>query len=223
MIITIDGPSGTGKSTVARRLADFLGMTYFDTGALYRAIAWKLLEEKVSYKNKEELVSLLKRFSFRIRVFNEEKHYFVGEIDVTKAIRSPEVTSIVSEVSAVKEVRDALKPLQTDFSKETDVVFEGRDLGTIVFPYADMKFYLTARPEVRAKRRFTELQKKFPDQKFSFETTLKEIQERDDYDSSREVAPLRQAEDAVLVDTSDLTIEEVVQKMAEITQNRVKK
>ena len=223
MIITIDGPSGTGKSTVARRLADFLGMTYFDTGALYRAIAWKLLEEKVSYKNKEELVSLLKRFSFRIRVVNEEKHYFVGEIDVTKAIRSPEVTSIVSEVSAVKEVRDALKPLQTDFSKETDVVFEGRDLGTIVFPYADMKFYLTARPEVRAKRRFTELQKKFPDQKFSFETTLKEIQERDDYDSSREVAPLRQAEDAVLVDTSDLTIEEVVQKMAEITQNRVKK
>ena len=223
MIITIDGPSGTGKSTVARRLADFLGMTYFDTGALYRAIAWKLLEEKVSYKNKEELVSLLKRFSFRIRVVNEEKHYFVGEIDVTKAIRSPEVTSIVSEVSAVKEVRDALKPLQTDFSQETDVVFEGRDLGTIVFPYADMKFYLTARPEVRAKRRFTELQKKFPDQKFSFETTLKEIQERDDYDSSREVAPLRQAEDAVLVDTSDLTIEEVVQKMAEITQNRVKK
>ncbi len=218
MIITIDGPSGTGKSTVARGLADSLGITYFDTGALYRAISWKILKEGVSYHEKEGLLALLKAFSYRIQAIGGEKHYFVGNTDVTMAIRSSEVTAIVSEVSALKEVREALKPLQVNFSKEIDVVFEGRDLGTVVFPHADVKFYLIARPEVRAQRRYKELQKKFPDQVFSQEKTLQEIESRDKSDSSRKIAPLKQADDAILVDTSDLTIEEVVQKLKGIVQ-----
>jgi cytidylate kinase len=218
MIITIDGPSGTGKSTVARGLADALGITYFDTGALYRAISWKILKEGISYHEKDELLALLKAFSYRIQTVDGEKHYFVGNTDVTKAIRSPEVTAIVSEVSALKEVREALKPLQINFSKEIDVVFEGRDLGTVVFPYADVKFYLIARPEVRAERRYKELQKKFPDQTFTQEKTLQEIESRDKSDSSRKIAPLKQADDAILVDTSDLTIEEVIQRLKGIVQ-----
>jgi cytidylate kinase len=218
MIITIDGPSGTGKSTVARGLADALGITYFDTGALYRAISWKILREGISYHEKDELLALLKVFSYRIQIVDGEKHYFVGNSDVTKAIRGPEVTAIVSEVSALKEVREALKPLQVNFSKEIDVVFEGRDLGTVVFPHADVKFFLVARPEVRAERRYKELQKKFPDQSFSQEKTLQEIESRDNSDSNRKIAPLKQADDAVLVDTSDLTIEEVVQTLKEIVQ-----
>lgn len=218
MIITIDGPSGTGKSTVARGLADALGITYFDTGALYRAISWQILKEGISYHEKEELLELLKAFSYRIQTIDGEKRYFVGNTDVTIAIRGPEVTAIVSEVSALKEVREALKPLQIDFSKEIDVVFEGRDLGTVVFPHADVKFFLVARPEVRAERRYKELQKKFPNQTFSQEKTLQEIESRDNSDSNRKIAPLKQADDVVLVDTSDLTIKEVVQKLKEIVQ-----
>ena len=216
MIITIDGPAGTGKSTTAQKLADAIGFTYFDTGALYRAISWQILETGTSYENDEALSKLLKSFSFRIRLIEGNKRYFVGNEDVTKVIRSKEVTAIVSEVAALKKVRDALKPLQVNFSKEIDVVFEGRDLGTVVFPHAHLKFFLTARPEIRAKRRYRELVQKFPNQTFSYETILKEIQERDSYDSTREHAPLKQAEDAILVDTSDLTIEEVTDKLKQI-------
>ncbi len=216
MIITIDGPAGTGKSTTARMLADEIGFTYFDTGALYRAISWQILDQTISYQDQEALSRLLKTFSFRIRSIGGEKHYFVGNKDVTRAIRTKEVTAIVSEVSALKMVRDALKPLQVNFSKEIDVVFEGRDLGTVVFPQAHLKFFLTARPEVCAKRRHQELVKKFPNQSFSYETILKEIQERDAYDSKREHAPLKQAEDAILIDTSDLTIREVVEELKNI-------
>ncbi|MDJ0651397.1 MAG: (d)CMP kinase [Simkaniaceae bacterium] len=216
MIITIDGPAGTGKSTTAQKFADALGFTYFDTGAVYRAISWQILETGICYENDEALSKLLKNFPFRIRLIEGNQRYFIGNEDVTKAIRSKEVTDIVSEVAALRKVRDALKPLQVNFSKELDVVFEGRDLGTVVFPHADLKFFLTARPEIRAKRRYRELVQKFPNQTFSYETILKKIQERDSYDSTRKHAPLKQAEDAILVDTSDLTIEEVTDKLQQI-------
>ncbi|MDN3509413.1 MAG: (d)CMP kinase [Candidatus Neptunochlamydia sp.] len=216
MIITIDGPAGTGKSTIAQKLADAIGFTYFDTGALYRAISWQILEGGISYQDDEALSKLLKKFSFRIWLIEGNKRYFVGNEDVTKAIRSKEVTTIVSEVAALKKVRDALKPLQVNFSKEIDVVFEGRDLGTVVFPQAHLKFFLTAHPEIRVKRRCRELVEKFPNQTFSYEIILKEIQERDTYDSTREHAPLKQAEDAILVDTSHLTIKEVTDKLKQI-------
>ncbi len=220
MIITIDGPAGTGKSTTAQMLADEIGFTYFDTGALYRAISWQILDLKILYQDEEALSKLLEAFSFRIRSVEGEKHYFVGNTDVTKAIRTKEVTAIVSEVAALKMVRDALKPIQTNVSKEIDVVFEGRDLGTVVFPHAHLKFFLTARAEIRAKRRYRELVQKFPEQTFFYEVILKEILERDASDTDREHAPLKQAEDAVLIDTSDLTIEETSQKLKSVYLER---
>ncbi|MEM8727387.1 MAG: (d)CMP kinase [Chlamydiota bacterium] len=213
MIITIDGPAGTGKSTIAQKFADAIGFAYFDTGALYRAISWQILETGIFYRDDEALSKLLKSFSFRIRSIEGNRRYFVGNEDVTKAIRSKEVTTAVLKVASLKKVRDALKPLQLNFSKENDVVFEGRDLGTVIFPDAYLKFFLTARPEIRAKRRYRELVQTFPDQEFSYEIILKEIQQRDAYDSTREEAPLKQARDAVMLDTSDLTIEEVTTRL----------
>ena len=215
-VITIDGPAGTGKSTVAKGLAKALGFSYFDTGALYRAITWKVLQEGTSIDAPQELSALLSTFSFHIK----EGHYFVGEVDVTKALRTKEVTAHVSEVSALREVREALKPIQTEVAEETDTVFEGRDLGTVVFPNADLKFFLTASVHVRAKRRLNDLQEKFPEQSFSFEKILQEIEQRDQVDSSRTLAPLKQAEDAVLVDTSDLSIQEVIEEMRKIYNQR---
>lgn len=217
-VVTIDGPAGTGKSTVAKGLAEALGFSYFDTGALYRAITWKVLQERISLDDHKKLGALLKAFSFHIK----EGHYYVGTTDVTKAIRSKEVTAHVSAVSALSQVREALKPIQVSVSEETDAVFEGRDLGTVVFPHADLKFFLTARAEVRAQRRLKDLQEKFPEQSFSFEKILQEIQERDTYDSNRTLAPLKQADDAVLVDTSGLSIVEVIDQMKGIYDQRVK-
>lgn len=215
-VITIDGPAGTGKSTVAKGLAKALGFTYFDTGALYRAITWKVLQDRISIEDLDQLETLLKNFSFHIK----DGRYFVGDQDVTDEIRSKEVTAFVSEVSALSRVRVALKPIQTDVATEADSVFEGRDLGTVVFPEADVKFFLTARAEVRADRRYKELVGRFPKQEFSYEKILKEIQKRDQYDSSRKVAPLKQADDAILVDTSDLTIDEVIEEMKKISVQR---
>eukprot|EP01066_Platyproteum_vivax_P005339 Platyproteum_vivax@DN16779_c0_g1_i1.p1 len=160
--ITIDGPAGTGKSTVAKGLAEELGFSYFDTGALYRAITWKVLQENLSLDDHKKLDTLLKTFSFHIK----EGRYFVGDVDVTMALRTKDVTALVSEVPALSKVRAVLKPIQISAAKEMDAVFEGRDLGTVIFPHADLKFFLTARAEVRAERRFKELQKKFPEQTF---------------------------------------------------------
>ena len=223
MIITIDGPAGTGKSTAAKKLAEAIGFTYFDTGALYRAISWSLLEHGVSCTDEEALSAHLKSFTFRIKTVGDEKRYFVGDRDVTKEIRTKEVTAIVSKVAALKLVRDALKPLQVNFGREMDVIFEGRDLGSVVFPHAQLKFYLTASAEVRARRRYRELVCKFPEQSFSYDSILSDIEKRDAFDSEREHAPLVQPEDAVLVDTSDLSIEEVTEKLKEIYLAKCKK
>ena len=211
-IITIDGPAGTGKSTVAKGLAKALGFTYFDTGALYRAITWKVIQEGIELEDQSKLEGLLKSFSFHVK----NGCYFVNDHDVTEVIRNKEVTALVSGVSALSNVREALKPIQKAVAIEADSVFEGRDLGTVVFPKADIKFFLTARAEVRAERRYKELQERFPNQEFFYEKILEDIQERDRYDSSRKVAPLKQAKDAILVDTSDLTIEEVIEEMKAI-------
>jgi len=223
MIVTIDGPSGTGKSTVAKRLADRLGYTYFDTGALYRAIAWKILHDKISVTDVAKIEKMLQTFSFHVETQNNQKVYCVDDHDVTKEIRSQEVTAIVSEISAMKCVRDAMRPIQKIFSQEGPTVFEGRDLGTVIFPHAEVKFFLTAAPEVRAKRRLRDLQHKFPDRAdlFTLEDVLQKIRDRDTYDSSRELAPLKQAEDAILVDTSDLSIDEVVTTLEKYIKEKV--
>ncbi len=211
MIVTIDGPAGTGKTTIARRVAEKLNFRYFDTGAMYRALTWQILNENIDLKNPNGLKTFLAGFRFDIKDQASEKRYFVGDADVTDFIRTPNVTQKVSEVSAHPEIRKSLVALQQEFGKGKNAVFEGRDMGTVVFPKADLKIFLTARPAVRAERRYLEFKdKKMPS---THDEVLKELLERDHFDSTREISPLKQAEDAQLIDTSDMTIEQVIEQI----------
>jgi cytidylate kinase len=211
MIITIDGPAGTGKTTVAKKVADQLGFFYFDTGAMYRALTYSLMKEGIPLKDTIALDVFLKSFHFDIQKKDGNKRYFVDGSDVTEVIRSPEVTKKVSEISAHPAVRETLVSIQRNFGKEGNSVFEGRDMGTIVFPQAELKVFLTARPAVRAERRYLELKPKLLETSTS--DIMQELLERDHIDSTREASPLRQADDAHLIDTSDLAIDEVVTKI----------
>jgi len=216
MIIVIDGPAGTGKSTVAKKVARALGFTFFDTGAMYRSVAWMALEEKVDPADQAGVEALLPRFQFEIKAGpSEERRYFVCGTDVTKAIREPQVSSAASLVATYKEVRNALVEIQRKFGHRCHAVFEGRDMGTVVFPEADLKIFLTAKAVVRAQRRYDELIEKFPDmvETLSFDQILKEIEERDLNDSTRPLSPLKQAPDARLIDTSAMSADEVVEQI----------
>lgn len=217
MIITIDGPIATGKSHIAKHLAMKLGFIYFDTGAMYRCVTYGVIKHKINTKNEEQLKQFLKTFNFDIKMHRGEKNYFVDKEDVTEKIRGDAVTALVSEVSAIKIVRDKLVALQREFSIGVNAVFEGRDMGTVVFPNAEIKVFLTGRPEVRAKRRFDELRQRFPKDtaNLTLDQTLADLNRRDEYDSKREISPLKQAKDAFVVDTSDLTIDEIVDQILE--------
>jgi cytidylate kinase len=218
MIITIDGPVATGKSTIAKKLAEELGYIFFDTGAMYRAFTWLAIQKNLDFNKHEDLEKLINEFAFNIKTKHGERHYYIDQEDITSAIRGEAVTSKVSEVSANPEVREKLVGMQRNFANGVNAVFEGRDMGTVVFPNADMKIFLTARPEVRAKRRFDELKAKFPNetQNLTLEMALENLNKRDYADSNREHSPLKQADDAILVDTSDLSIDGVVIKILEI-------
>ncbi len=223
MIITIDGPSGTGKTTVARKVADKLHFIYFDTGAMYRCFTWFVLENNVDVADSNGIQTLLDRFAFNISEKDGEKNYFVGEQNVTEVIRSRPVTAHVSAVSALKGVRSFLLTIQHRFAKERNVVFEGRDLGTVVFPKAELKIFLTADPQIRAERRLNELIEKQPleAQNLSREQMLADIIQRDDYDSTRKIAPLRCPADAFQIDTSHLSIDEVVDQVVKYHSKNV--
>jgi CMP/dCMP kinase len=215
MIITIDGPVATGKSAVAKKLASAIGFIFFDTGAVYRTITYGLLKKKIDFHRLEELTAFLNAFELEMKVVRGEKTYFFEKEDITKKIRGPEVTQIVSEVAAIKVVRDKVALILKEISHGVNAVFEGRDMGTVIFPEASIKIFLTGRPEIRAKRRFDEIQSKYSDEfkEFNFDTCLEEINKRDLYDTMRENSPLRQADDAHVIDTSDLTIDEVVKEI----------
>ncbi|MBI3236947.1 MAG: (d)CMP kinase [Chlamydiales bacterium] len=221
MIVTIDGPSGTGKTTVARRLAEKIGFVYFDTGAMYRALTWQVLEKNVDISIPEQVDKILAGFDFRIDDKEGQKRYFLGDVDVTEVIRSRVVTSHVSQVAAQKQIRAALLPIQHLFAQNKNVVFEGRDLGTVVFPHAEVKIYLDADPQVRAERRLQEVLEKRSAEHVSYDhqKMLEEIIRRDAYDSSREVAPLRCPPDAHLIDTGSLTIDQVIDAIALIVKS----
>jgi CMP/dCMP kinase len=204
MIITIDGPSGTGKSSVAKELARKLQFSFFDTGALYRSLAWWAFNQGI------EVEEALASFNFRIDSSLEKKRYFIGEVEVTDEIRSKKITERASKIAAIKEVRSSLLPLQRNYAKEHDSVFEGRDLGSVVFPKADVKIFLFADPRIRAKRRHKEFLLKNPSDTTTVEEFQKVMEERDEQDSSRAVAPLKCPEGALSLDTSSLTMDEVV-------------
>lgn len=217
MIIAIDGPIATGKSTIAKRLAKEIGYIYFDTGAMYRCVTYALIKHKIDMDSPVILEEFLKTFEFQIKIRHGDRYYFVEGEDVTLKIRGDEVTSRVSKVSAMPVVREKLVQLQREFAVGVNAVFEGRDIGTVVFPNAQLKVFLTGRSDVRAKRRFEESRAKFPEdtKNLTLEKVLSDINERDEYDTHRQLSPLRQADDAFVVDTSDLTIDEIIQKILE--------
>jgi cytidylate kinase len=220
-IVAIDGPAGAGKSTVARRLADALGYVLVDTGAMYRAVALAAKRAGVAWEEASPVGALAhaivarRGLSFERDAEKGVRVWLDGE-DVSDAIRAPDMGMGASTVSGHKDVRDALFDLQRQAGRGGGVVLEGRDIGTVVFPDAEVKLFLTARPEVRARRRFDELTAKGAP--VTLEETLADIRRRDEQDTTRAVAPLRQAEDATLVDNSDITIDETVDRMVALVR-----
>lgn len=221
MIITIDGPAGTGKSSVAKKVAEALGFAYFDTGGMYRCLCLLILENKVALDDTKEIEKILENFTYRIVQKGSEKYYYINDVEVTTKIRSEKVNAIVSQVSAYPFVRTALLRVQRDFAKNQNAVFEGRDLGTVIFPHADVKIYLDASPKVRAERRLKEIEeKKLYKEEVDFESLLADIIRRDTIDSTRAVAPLKCPVDAHVIDTSYLTINQVVENILQYAKNK---
>jgi cytidylate kinase len=216
MIITIDGTAGTGKSTVAKKLSELLSIIYFDSGAMYRSITWLYLHGKYDIESDEGVDSLIQAFSLEIKHDNGQKKYFVNDKDVTQDIRSDEVTKHVSHIAAIPKIRHELMPFQRNFARKCSVIFEGRDMGSVVFPCADIKIFLTAQPEVCARRRFNELHEKFHDNTQTYEQVLYAIRQRNERDSNRKVSPLICPDDAICVDTSHMDVEAVVAKLIKI-------
>ncbi len=213
--IAIDGPAGAGKSTMARRLAKELGYCYVDTGAIYRTVAYFFDLWGVSPKDSDGVARYIDELTVAIE-YDEEgnQHMIMNGMDVTNEIRTQEISQKASLVSAHGVVRDMLLDMQRDVAKKHNVVMDGRDIGTVVLPRANVKIFLTATPEVRAKRRCEELQAK--GQKAVYETVLKEIMQRDYQDTHRAIAPLKMARDSVKLDTSDLDIDGVIAEMKRI-------
>lgn len=220
MIIVIDGPSGSGKSTLAKKLSSYLGMPYFDTGAMYRSFCWFLLKNQISTDDEDEIKKILKKMDFKIITTGDDLRYLVNGEDVTDAIRTEEVSKNASKFSSYFFVREHLVDIQRSFGKSHHGIFEGRDMGTVVFPNADIKFFLYADPNIRALRRFEQLKEKFPLKHFEKKEVFEELIKRDEYDSTRKHSPLKQAKDAILIDVSHLSIQEVFEKMKSIIDEK---
>lgn len=217
MIIAIDGPAGAGKSTISRKLAGRFGWTYLDTGAMYRTVTLLGLKQGIAPGDGGALGELSRRVDISFRPGPEgAPRVFAADEEITEDIRSPEVTANVSEVSAHASVREVMVPLQRRLAAAGDVVVDGRDIGTVVFPEAEVKIFLTASVAERARRRRLELEAKGIE--VSREQMEADIAARDAYDSGREVAPLKAAPDAVEVDTTDMSIEEVVDAIARVVE-----
>ena len=212
--IAIDGPAGAGKSTVARAAAKQLGYIYVDTGALYRAVGLHMLKKGISVSDEAAVERELPTLEVSLTFCDGEQHVILCGRDVSKEIRTPQVSMAASAVSAMKPVRRFLFDLQKDIAKTNHVIMDGRDIGTVVLPEAQVKIFLTASDEERAGRRYKELLEK--GQQVSFEEVLKDLRERDYNDSHRETAPLKPAEDSVLVDTTGFSLEESVQKILDV-------
>ena len=217
--IAIDGPAGAGKSTIAKTASKKLGFIYVDTGALYRTVGLNALRLGKDTRSAEEVVPTLKGLEVSLRFVDGEQRVFLGEEDVSTAIRQNEVSMAASNVSAIPAVREFLFDLQRDIAKKNNCIMDGRDIGTVVLPDAQIKIYLTASAEARADRRFKELTEK--GQQVEYDVILKEIKERDYQDMNREIAPLKQADDAVLVDTTELTLPQAIEYMLKVIKERL--
>lgn len=210
--VAIDGPAGAGKSTIARKVAEELGYLYVDTGAIYRTVGLYARQMEADPHNEQAVSALLPSLQVELRVEADGiQHMYLNGADVTGEIRAPEISRYASAVSALPSVRAFLLEMQRALARTQNVVMDGRDIGTVVLPEATVKIFLTADPKVRALRRWKELQEKGSTD--SFDQVLKEVEQRDYADSHRAIAPLRQAEDAILVNTSALTLEESIAVM----------
>ena len=214
-IITIDGPSGAGKSTIAKLIADKLGFKYLDTGAMYRAVTLYMIENQVDIKNEEEVINALNKLNIG---FDSNYRIYLDSQDITEDIRKEKVVKFVSEVSAISSVRRKMVDLQRDIAKEGNYILDGRDAGSVVFPNADYKFYLEASLEERAKRRYKEELSKEVD--ISFEAVKEGIKKRDKYDCNRKDSPLVVPENAIIIDTTNMTIDEVAEEITDIFLNK---
>jgi cytidylate kinase len=218
-IVAIDGPAGAGKSTVARLVAERLGYLYIDTGAMYRAVAWKVLEEGMSVSDHRAITALANRLNIRFERSTEGQRIYADGEDLTEKIRTQEATRLSSPVSAVRGVRKRLVELQRKMGEQGGIVMEGRDIGTVVFPNAEVKVYLTASAEERARRRTEELMSKGIQADAA--QIAADIAERDLRDSSRTHAPLRQAPDAVLIETDGMSAEQVADAIVALHNEKV--
>lgn len=219
-IVGIDGPAGSGKGTVTKKIANKLGLINIDTGSTYRCVALEVLNRNIELENKEEIIKIAKEIKIEIQSNpNGDIIYLNGE-DVTAKIRSKEVTTIVSQVSSIKEVRFEMVNLQRKLAEGKNIIMEGRDICTYVFPNADVKIYLDASVEERAKRRYKENQEKNID--MTYEEVYENIKKRDENDKTKEIGALKIAEDSVVVDTTNLSIDEVVEKIICIIKEKNK-
>ncbi|WP_319370280.1 (d)CMP kinase [uncultured Ilyobacter sp.] len=214
-IVAVDGPAGSGKSTISKLVAEKYKLTYLDTGAMYRMVAFYSLEKGVNLDNPREVELMLEN----IKIDIEGDKFILNGVDVSNEIRTLRVTSIVSKTASIKAVREKLVELQREISNGKRVILDGRDIGTVVFPNAHLKVFLVASPEERAKRRLKEYEEKGI--KSDYESVLDSIKERDRLDSTREESPLKKADDAIEVDTSFLSIEEVSDKISALIRERI--
>ena len=212
--VAIDGPAGAGKSTIAKLVAQEKGYIYVDTGAMYRGLAIHFLDKGIQPQETEKVIEACKDAEVTIAYEDAVQHVYLNGKDISSRLRNEEVGNMASVTSAIPEVRKKLLELQQNLAKTQNVIMDGRDIGTCVLPHADVKVYLTASVETRAKRRYQELQEKGED--CNLEEIAHDIEERDRRDMTREIAPLKQAEDAVLVDSSDMTIAEVVKTIVDL-------
>ena len=217
--IAIDGPAGAGKSSIAKALSKKLGFVYIDTGAMYRAVALFFLENGIKDSSDNEIDKLLDELDINIKYTDGEQRVFLNNVDVSDKLRQEEIGKLASRFSAVKSVRKKLVALQRKLAKKENVIMDGRDIGTVVLPNADLKIYLSAGSKVRAKRRYLELiEKGFDSAALDEKAIENEIIKRDEADMNREISPLKKAEDAYYMDTSDMTFDEVVSKILDMVE-----
>ena len=214
-VVAVDGPAGSGKGTITKIVADKMDLVSIDTGAMYRCVALEMINRNVTMDELDKIKVILEEIKIELKKENDMPKVYLNGEDVSREIRTEKVTKLVSPVSKIKEVREKLTHWQREMGQNQNIIMEGRDIGTTVFPNADVKIYLDAKPEERARRRFKQNQEEGITG-MTYEEILENVKQRDFNDSHREIAPLRKAEDAILVDSTNMPIDEVVQTIIEI-------
>lgn len=217
--IAIDGPAGAGKSTISKKVSNNIGFVYIDTGALYRAIGYYAVSNEIDPKDSKRVSEFLKGINISLDFIDGKQCVLIDGIDVSDKIRTPEISMAASNVSAIPKVREFLLDLQKNIALKNNVVMDGRDIGTVVLPNADIKIFLTASIEERAKRRYNDLIKK--DKNIKFQDVLNDVKQRDYNDSSRAIAPLKPADDAIIVDTTGESLEQSVERLLSLIKEKI--